>query len=183
MLMITSEQRSKIDHASEEELWRQLSATLPEGSEAAYIRERLVRKAQSENQRQIEDLTARMKAVEQKLERSQLGTPTFWLALLAAGFASFSVPWPQVQATVTAWGQQIQKALEAPPNKRSYYREREQAWRSSVSTPVVAENRPVTESDLLRQGYTAPVNPTLPTSEESSPLSDALLLLPKPNGL
>lgn len=180
---MSPEQKTKIDHASEKELWELLSAVSAEGVESIYTRERLVRKTQMETQQKLDDLTLRVKTVEQQLHRSQLGTPTFWLALMAAGFASFSVPWDDVGQTAAVWGKAIRKAIDTPPSKRVYSGDKEQAGRISDFSKDLADHRPVTESDFIRHSQVSTPAPALPDDGATSPLSDALLLLPKLNEL
>lgn len=180
---MSPEQKTKIDRASEKELWELLSAVGTEGVEPTYIREKLVRKTQTDTQQKLDDLTLRVKTVEQQLHRSQLGTPTFWLALMAAAFASFSVPWNDVSQTLNAWGQQVRKAIDTPPAKSSYSGDRQQVGRTSGFSKELADHRPVTESDFVRHSQVSAPAPALPDDTAASPLSDALLLLPKLNEL
>lgn len=154
--MLSSEQKHKIDKAGEDELWQLLAAPCADSSEATYIRERLRHKAQMETRQTLEKLDRRLREVEHGMNRSQLGAPTFWLAAMAAVFASFSVPWDLVEEKGLAWGRRIFKATESSPN-------------SSFST----------ETAYRRRQDVAP-EPKLP-EDSSSPLADALILLPRFN--
>lgn len=148
--MMSPEQKTRIDKAGDEELWRLLSGPPADDVETIYIRERLARRAQAETQRKLDEMAVRMAQVEQSLDRSSLGTPTFWLALTAAVFASFSVPWDSVEERMNEWSVRAQRTLEAPASKRPF-----------------------------RGSPTTSYEPPLPPEDPLSPLSDALLLLPR----
>ncbi len=152
---MSPEQKTKIDAASNDELWRLLATPSEDGVKPAYIRDRIALQAHAETLRKLDDVTRRLQQVEFATSPSGMSTLTFWLALTAVAFSSFSVPWDDVEEKITLWSQQAQKALQTQPVKRNIRAE---------TTPPPARHH---EPEL-------PVDP-------SSPLSDALLLLPHIN--
>ncbi|SKA89839.1 hypothetical protein SAMN02745166_01623 [Prosthecobacter debontii] len=149
---MTTERKVILDKASSQELWRLLAEPPADAVEAAYICDCLERQAQAETLKKLDDIARRLHAVETSQSRSSLITPTFWLALLAAGFASFSVPWDKVKVELQRWERQFQQSGQ-------------QARRS-----------PQTSTRVERSSYAEPI---LPQEDPSSPLADALLLLPR----
>lgn len=102
---MSPEQKAKIDTASESELWRMLSCAPSTDAETLYVRERLAQKSQTEANQKLDEISRRLTHVEQAAHRSSLGTPTFWLALLAVLFSSFAVPWDEVTERMETWRQ------------------------------------------------------------------------------
>ncbi|TDU64276.1 hypothetical protein EI77_04162 [Prosthecobacter fusiformis] len=151
---MSPERKAKIDTASDGELWRLLSAPRTPPGVMAYVREKLAQKAHAETLRKLEDVTRRLKQVEETGRRSSLNVPTFWLAVMAVAFSSFSVPWETVDERVTLWSEKAKKALQQPPQRRA--------------------NMNVRAERMI------PHEPELP-ADSSSPLADALLLLPGVN--
>lgn len=150
---MTAEQKKQIDNASENELWRMLAEPCEEAQDALYIRDQLTQKSQAELVRRLDQLSSRLLAVEYAQQRPSLRGPTFLLALLAAVFASFSVPWESVQKELHAWSQDLRRPVQRVKNMQQTS---EWKW-----TPATSPE------------------PTLPDLDPSAPLADALLLLPR----
>jgi hypothetical protein len=129
------------------------SRPLPAPSVERETAEKLAGRQHAETLRKLEEMTQRLKQMEQSSRRSSLNVPTFWLALLAVAFSSFSVPWETVDERVTVWKERAEKALKPQPRR--------------MNTNVRLERMTAPEPEL-------PMDP-------SSPLSDALLLLPGVN--
>lgn len=148
---MTPDQKTKIDTATEPALWQMLTSPPLDPEVAAYIRDTLSKRSRTETLKRLEELSGRLRAVEYAQERSSLGTPTFWLALLAAVFASFSVPWEEVKQELKKWG------VEMGASRRQA-----STWKSPGGG-----------------GQERYREPLLPEEDPTSPLADALLLLPR----
>ncbi|HEY1080653.1 MAG TPA: hypothetical protein VGE29_00220 [Prosthecobacter sp.] len=167
-MTMNADQKLKADQASEEELW-QLHADPSTGEELrGYVRQRLKnlagRMVETEAVRKLEALTTQVKGLEERLKApSQPGRMTFLLALSAAVFSSFAVPWDEVKSTAEGWGQQVRKFLDQPPPRSATSRSVSVA--SAEVRPSVSEVKlPEIPAPALAETHASdgPMTPLLP---------------------
>jgi hypothetical protein len=139
--------KAPLDKATPDELWQMLTVPGGDAADLARIREKLTRHAQADTQRKLDALSRQMQTLAQTAQPSTLATPTFWLALLAAVFSSFAVPWDTVGQTLERWQERASKTAQ---------------------TSLRPQRLPST--DTPPAGYRPTPEPALPTQPSSAPL-------------
>ncbi len=149
---MSPEQKAKIDTLPESELWQALSTTPAADPQALYIRERLTQKSQGAANQKLDEISRRLLELEYASHRSSLGTPTFWLALLAVIFSSFAVPWETVEEKFETWRQKAATEWQRPtPRPRATPQTRGEAADPS---------RPAHEPALPQNPSATPASPS-----------------------
>lgn len=166
---MNADEKLKADQASEEELWRLHADPSTGGELRGHVQQRLKslpgRMAETEAVRKLEALTTQVKGLEERLATpSQPGRMTFLLALSAAVFSSFAVPWDEVKSTAEEWGQQVRKFIDQPPPRRTASR--------SVSAASAEAKPSVTEVKLPE----IPVSTVAETHASDGPMTPLLPL-------